>query len=496
MARANSADSAATVRTYGNWRRNRGFGVGSWSTRQTMTAFVAVLIPILLFNVDPRIGAVTLAVSTLVMAVTLIPVRGSTLWTLAARRMAFASSRKAGYTEWSGGVLTEHPRKEDLPGPMGPLAPLETDDGRGGRQAMLWDRRSGLLTVVLRVSPVGLDLADQQQADQWVASWGSWLSNLGYQTMLRWVAVTVDTAPTGGSTLRDYVDARRSAEAPAAANQILDELVLATPQVTADVDTRVSLTFDPQRAHERPRDLLAAVAEVSRWIPGIEQGLAGCGISVLGRATVPWLTAQLRAAYDPAARSDTARLDEQQQILDWRDAAPIRASETWEQWRHDSGVSVSWAMQEAPRQAVTERVLLPLLAPGPYPRRVTLLYRPFGADEATEAVEQEITNLGVRQAWARKTKKDVTQREADDATRARQAAREESQGAGVGIFCTYVTTTVTNDDHVPAAIADVELRARQSKLRLRRLRGAQSSGFAAALGLGINPSELEKRRGR
>ena len=46
-----------------------------------------------------------------------------------------------------------------------------------------------------------------------------------------------------------------------------------------------------------------------------------------------------------------------------------------------------------------------------------------------------------------------------------------------------------------AAAADVEQRAGQSKLRLRRLRGAQSAGFAAALGLGINPVELA-RRGR
>lgn len=491
-----SSSEAAPLRTYGNWRRARGFGIGNWSTGQTLTVFVAILIPIILFYIHPLVATIALLAAMLVLAIVLIPVGGSSLWAVASRSWRFSRARKAGWTEYSGGVLTDHPRKHDLPGPMAPLVPLNTDDARGGRQAMLWDRRSGLITVVLRVSPVGLDLADQAQADQWVASWGAWLADLGYQPMVRWIGVTVDTAPTGGSTIRDYVDSRRSQMAPPMAGHVMEELVSAAPEVTADVDTRVSITFDPSRANPRPKDLLAAVAEVGRWIPGLEQGLAACGVAVLGRATVPWLVGRLRMAYDPASRGDVALLDDKQQVLQWRDAAPVRATETWEHWRHDSGFSVSWAMREAPRQAVTERVLTPLLAPGPYPRRVTLLYEPFGADAAAQAVEQEITNLSVRQEWARRTKRDTTQRDRDDAHRAQQAAREESQGAGVGRFCVYVTTTVTNEDRLPAAIADVELRSGQSKLRLRRLRGAQSAGFAASLGLGINPSELENRRGR
>ena len=35
-------------------------------------------------------------------------------------------------------------------------------------------------------------------------------------------------------------------------------------------------------------------------------------------------------------------------------------------------MSVSWALREAPRQAVAARVLAPLLTPGPFPRRLDL----------------------------------------------------------------------------------------------------------------------------
>jgi len=283
----------------------------------------------------------------------------------------------------------------------------------------------------------------------------------------------------------------------------------------------VSITFDPARANPRPTDLVSAVAEVTRWLPGLEASLAATGVAVLGRASTEWIIGRLRVAYDPASRGDVARVLDHHgtyparhavpgfpgaagfggadELLVWRDAGPLRASENWDRWWHDSGVSVSWALAEAPRQAVMSRVLIPLLAPGAFPRRVTLFYEPYPAEAAAAEVEREISNNSVRSAFARRTRRDETQRERDDQARALQAAREEAEGAGVGKFTFYITTTIaadTADDALlGAAAADVEQRAGQSKLRLRRLRGAQSAGFAAALGLGINPVELA-RRGR
>ena len=54
-------------------------------------------------------------------------------------------------------------------------------------------------------------------------------------------------------------------------------------------------------------------------------------------------------------------------MLEWAEAGPVAAVESWEHYRHDSGMSVSWALREAPRQAVAARVLAPLLDPGPVP---------------------------------------------------------------------------------------------------------------------------------
>ena len=515
-------------RTYGNWRRARGFGIGSLSSTQTYILFGAIVMPLAASYSSLRAGLLVAPGSVLVLGAMLVRIGGSSLTDVVGRRVRFSRARSAGWTELSGGLLTDHPRGEDLPGPMAPMVPLSTEDGRGGRQGLLWDRRTGRLTVVIRVSPVGLDLADRAQADAWVAAFGGFLADLGYQPMVRHVAITVDTAPSGGTTLRDYVAGRLDPAAPAAARAVMGELVDATPATSADVDTRVSVTFDPARANPRPTDLVSAVAEVTRWLPGLEASLAATGVAVLGRASVEWLIGRLRVAYDPASRGDVARVLDQypanpprhavqhaapgyagpgyaspggaqgaDELLLWRDAGPLRASETWDRWWHDSGVSVSWALSEAPRQAVLSRVLIPLLAPGAFPRRVTLFYQPYPAEAAAAEVEREISNNAVRSAFARRTRRDETQRDRDDQARALQAAREEAEGAGVGTFTFYLTTTIaadTADDALlGAAAADVEQRAGQSKLRLRRLRGAQAAGFAAALGFGINPVELARR---
>jgi hypothetical protein len=481
-------------RLYGNWRAERGWGVGSLSTSATVVVFLAVLAPVLAVSVVPYAAVPLAGLGIVVVIAVAVRIGGVTIAEVVVRRVRFIRARRAGWTELGGGVFIEHPRAHDLPGVLAPLVPLDVDDGRGGRHSLLWNRRTGTLSVVLRCSPIGLDLADADQVDEWIASWGALLADLGYQPLVQHVAVTIDTAPTGGTTMRDYLSTAMAPQAPPLARTVLEELVALTPGTAAEVDARFTITMDPNRANPKPPDLLAAVVDVGRWLPGIENALATCGVAVLGRATTGWLTGRIRAAFDPVARPEIARLDEQAAALAWAEAGPVAAAENWETYRHDSGTSVSWALREAPRQAVAARVLAPLLTPGPYPRRVSWLYEPYPADQAAAKVEAEVTSGQIRRAWAARTRRDETQRERDDRARALQSAREEAAGAGVGRFTVYITTTVLDPGDLPPAVADVEQRAGQAKLRLRRLRGAQAAGFAAALGIGINPATVSRAR--
>src|SRR5262249_32947022 len=196
----------------------------------------------------------------------------------------------------------------------------------------------------------------------------------------------------------------------------------------ADVEPRVSIPFDPAHSPARPRNLDESVAEIGRTLPGLVDALGSCGLTVLGRATAADLVATVRAAYDPAARGDVARLVDAGNtttaggLLDWDTAGPVAADEEYDRYRHDSGWSVSWAWHEAPRANVHADVLSRLLAPGPYPKRVSLVYRPFSAGEAARVTEREVNAASFRDALRAAQKRDENARDRADKERALRAA--------------------------------------------------------------------------
>ena len=168
------------------------------------------------------------------------------------------------------------------------------------------------------------------------------------------------------------------------------------------------------------------------------------------------------------------------------------AEEHIDHYRHDSGSSISWAWHEAPRQQVHADVLARLLAPGPYPKRVSLLYRPLPAGEAARIVESEVNAAAFRQAYHRAQRRDESARDLADRERAVQTAREEATGAGVGLLSLFVTVTVLDPDELGRAAADVESRADIAKIRIRRLRASQAAGFATTLPCGVCPPQLAR----
>ncbi len=493
----------AEPRTYGGWRPRRGFGLGRLSEAQTAVIAGCVLVPLGMwilvasFGLPILVVGVAVVVAIVVGVLTVVPhrTRGVSLGGALIIALRSASAQRRGWSEWESGVFTTHPRKGELPGVLAPLMPLTTKDGLGNPYGLLWDRRTGRLTASLRVAPVGTVLADEDRTDLWIGSFAAWQAALGYEPTVEWASITVESAPSSGTELADYVADRLDPAAPAIARETMTEVADAHRGSTADISVRVSLTFQPQRARPQPRDDAERVAEVSRALAGLEGDLPLCGVATLGRATAADITHWLRSAYDPHARGEIGRLSEQQHLLDWGEAGPVKAQALADHYWHDSGWSCTWAMAALPNQLVTSNVLAPLVTPGRYHRRVTITYQPYPADQAGEVVTREATGSAFRREVRRRRGVDETARDRADEIRARQAAEEEARGAGVGLWGMYVTTTVEDPRRLPDAIADVESRARNSKLRLRRCWGWQHAGFAASLGVGIYPPDLA-RRGR
>jgi hypothetical protein len=487
------------VRSYGGWRRSRSIGLLGLGPAATFTLVGGFAALLLLAAVSLKTAFYIAPPVVLAGAAGVIRAGGVPLAQLAVQRLRWQYGTRAGHASYRAEVVAHHTGVLQLPGTLAVTELLSAEDGYGGRYGLVRDRRTGYLTATLRVVPTSTWLADTGDADGWVANWGAWLASLGYLPAVRWVTVTVDTAPDPGSTLTDTVAAAIDTCAPRAALQIMDQLVAAAPAAAADVGTRVSITFNPAASPAAPRTLADQVTETGQTLTGLESALASCGVTVLGRARAADIAGIVRTAFDPAARGQVSRLlaagrsPALEEQLNWASAGPAGAQEDWDCYRHDSGISVTYAWREAPRQNVRADVLARLLAPGPYPKRVALQYRPLPAAAAAAALDGEVRAADFRREYSRRTRRDLTARDAHDHARARQAADEEARGAGVSLLGLYVTVTVTDPALLSRAAADTEASAESSRIRLQRLYRSQAAGFTATLPCGICLPELAAR---
>ncbi|MFI5843885.1 SCO6880 family protein [Catenuloplanes sp. NPDC051500] len=475
-------------RLYGGWRRRRGMGLAGLGSAQSFVVVATVTVMATAGAVSSTLLLVLLGPAVVVLALTVLRWDGLAVGARLVRRVRWSWGVMRDFTAYRSGLMAAHPHAWQLPGVLAPTDLLDVPTGRSESFGVVRDRRSGRLTATLRVAASSTWLAEPEQAEAWVANWGGWLSGLGYQPAVRWIAVTVRTGPTAGRRLAGYISGRTAPGAPESARRLLQHLVDDATGTDAEVETHVAVTVDPSRARPRPRTTEDALAETDRLLHGLEDSLGTCGLTVLGRATAPRLAATVRAAFDPSLPLDDLLSDGEPP--DWGTAGPVAADEEYGCYRHDGGWSVSWAWHEAPRTEVYAEVLGRLLAPGPYPLRVSLIYRPVAAGDAARLVEQEANAAVFRDAMRTVSRRDENARERADRTRALRTAREEAAGAGVGLMSMFVTVTVTDRDALAAAVADVEARAESARIRLRRMWASQAVGFAVTLPCGICPPQL------
>jgi hypothetical protein len=483
------------VRTYGGWRERRGFGPSGLSGRASTVGLVLLIVVVVAGSLLP--AAALAAVPALAVAAVLVLGRwhGQPLGHAVAGRLAWARASRAGWTTYRAGLAAVDPAAAaSMPGPLASSAVLEVPDARGRPWALVWDRRSGRLTATFAVAAASTWLVSARQGDAWVGNWHGWLAKLGYAPGVSHVAVTVDTRPAAGQALADAVAPQLDPGAPDAALRIVGEVLRSAPGAAAAVDTRVSVTFDPRRLSTAPATIEEAAAEFSRLLDGLAAPLGGCGVAVLGRARAADTAAWVRSAFDPAAEGAVAAAGAHGRALTWADARPVAVQEHRDRYVHDSGTSVSWAWDEAPRQAVPADVLTRLLSPGGHRKRVTLLFTPTPAAQAARLLQEQAQAATIRAQVKRRTGRDESARDSVDRERAARAAAEEAAGAGLVDLSVYATTTVADPEQLPAAVAEVEHAAQASRIRLRRLYGSQAAGFAAGLSCGVHPGLLRAAR--
>jgi len=480
-------------RLYGGWRQAHGIEILGRPALHVFTCLGLLLLTAVTVMKSLPAGGVVAVLTVGTCAALLVRWDQMSLAAYVTRKAHWSAARRAGWTLFRADTGEGRWR---LPGPMVTTRLLVADPGTAHERAVVYDDHGRTLTASVLVDPTATVLVDTSEVDAWVASWHAWLARLGSQPTVKWAAVTVDSAPTPGTSLADYVTGTASPGAPQVACDVMAELVERGPGSSADVETRVTVTVDPWAAPTCSPDVAEQVRAFTRTLSGLETGLASCGVRVDRWATARDLCGIVRTAFDPAARGECLRLRraDPDEALTWATAGPSGAAEAWGYYRHDSGVSVSWEWQEAPRQQVTADVLAALLAPGRWQRRVTLIYTATPAHTTADHLQRQVDAANVKADIRAKAGWTSRARDAVDTQHAHRAALEEAAaGAGVVSVALYVTTTVIDEKDLPAAITDTEHAARSSKVRLRRLYGAQAAGFAATLPLGIHPSDLSRK---
>lgn len=476
------------VRTYGGWRRPVSYGFLNLTLTQSLGSLVGVGIVFLLGLNKGMLWACGGAILLVGWGwvITTKDKHQVNLIDRAEEKIVFGLNKAKGNTVFRGGALAPTKKTSQrlvLPGILSDCKVSEYVDS-WNRSFALIEHASGTGAVVMRLTPAGSNLVDQETVDNQVAYWGQWLGDLSNESGIAGASITVETLPDLGGRLYSEVTSRRAANCPQVAGKVI-EGVLDESTGSNQVRVWVTLTFNLAALGGRKNKEIAG-REIASRLPGLTQGLVAAGGGATHLVTVNELARLVRSAYDPDSEElfDQALAAGQTINLDWSQSGPVFAQADFSSYRHDGAVSRVWTMTCPPRGAVQSAVLSRLLEPNRdvQRKRVTILYQPMDAAKAPSVVERDLNHARANAAGARPSARSINELAA-----ASEVASEEASGAGLVDFAMIITATTT-PDHLEDTSMTVNALSAASRLLIRPAYGAQDSGFALGLPLGLHPA--------
>lgn len=376
-----------------------------------------------------------------------------------------------------------------LPGLLAPSELSEHTDSYGNRFGMIRVVGQGVknYSIVIETHPDGDELVDQQRVNSMVAHWGAWLAQRGIEEGIRGAAVSVESAPDSGLRLRRMM----ASNANAAGSQFATAVAEAIPQQYQGgapvLTTRITVTFDGKAldGSGKDRGVEEMAEDIGNRLPVILSGLMDTGAGTSVRAcTAQDIIDHTRMAYDPttASQIEEARA-EGGTGLSWADAGPVFALDAFDHYRHDRAFSKSWTMYAHPRGVFHSNALKRALEPSKdvLRKRVTILYRPIPAAQATEVVERGINDATFAASQRQRASAQDVQRRAA----AVKSAQEEAQGAGLVRFGLVITVSVSDPERFKRLDKQIPDSFNQARLRVRPALGNQAVTFQSGLPLGL-----------
>ncbi|MYY17405.1 SCO6880 family protein [Streptomyces sp. SID4912] len=465
------------------FRTRRSFGFLALSQQTTFIAAGVLLAEAFIAVYHPLTLLVTLPFTVAVLGLTAARRHGmpaiAYYWAVVAWKLA-ARSETTSYRA----VLLPYPYALDLPGVAASSTLIKAHDPTSGREVgVVHNRATGSMTVSTLLAPGGSLMAPTSEVRSNLRTWASVLDAMSTEEQIKGASVTIQITPGAGEALADDIKTRRKPGAPALAKTVADELLRTAPHATASVSPWMSVTVNPSATSRSPMDLGEQVAETLRVVDSLD--LSGTGTDIIRRANDVDLRRLVRSAYDPD--SFHAR-DEEIRELSWGECGPQAADDHFDKYAHDGGISLSWVLRQMPNRPISYSVMLRLLSPGRFQRRVTLAYRVLSPREGERVLEREIDNAANRAEATAQVKGRARWSQKADYAKAEKAAAQVAGGAQVVDWTLMVTVTARSAAELPDARQEVvrAIKATRS-IRMRPAYGAEAAVFAAGLPVGYNP---------
>lgn len=397
---------------------------------------------------------------------------------------------------------TEPPRL-DLPGVLAPLRILTARDGTGREFAVLHHPRACTYTAVAAVDSTGLGLLDPDRADTMVHAWGEILASLCTEDQpIARVQFASRTVPQTVGKLRSWHLHHLDPAAPLASVMANEALLASAAPATCRRQTWLAVSLDARRTLTAIRAAgggeAGACRVLEQQVRALRPLLASAGIVVSHWLDAPELSEVIRTGFDPHAAGglDQRRAEADQETsggqelvvaagLDPSLAGPAAACASWASYHHDSAFSVTYAIHAWPLSPVYATALSSLLADVAHRRSFSFIVEPLGPRAAQKAVMVERTKREVGIRLRARTGQAVSATEHLALDRAAAQDVERAHGSGLARFTGYLTVTVEEPNELPDACAQAEASAALVGIELRRMYGAQDTGFAMTLPVGL-----------
>jgi hypothetical protein len=497
----------AFARTYAGWQHEKVHFLLGLSGRRAALVGIAVFLGLQPLASGHLAGAIGLWPLALVIAAcAYVRVAGRTLdeWVITMVSFNLLKLRRKNVF-LSGSFIPGRgvePPRLDLPGVLAPLRILAAQDGVGQDIAVLHHPHACTYTAVAAIDPAGLGLLDPDRAESMVQAWGEVLASLCTEEQpIARVQLVSRTVPETGGGLRSWHTAHLDPAAPLASVMANEELLAATP-ATCRRQMWLAVSLDARRAMIAIRAAgggeTGACRVLEQQVRALRPQLAGAGISVSRWLDSPELSEAIRTGFDPhaAAMLDQRRAEADEQLahgdvpavqagLDPSVAGPAAAENSWSSYRHDGAISVTYAIHAWPVSPVYATALASLLADATHRRSFSFVVEPLGPRAAQKAVMVERTKREVGIRLRARTGQAVSASEQVALDRAAAQDVEHAHGSGLCRFTGYLTVTVDEPDELPDACAQAEAGAALVGIELRRMYGAQDTGFAMTLPVGL-----------